>query len=164
MDSSNLDPIYYILPWVHKSEPPKQTRSVQPFCIHHSKGSQCFSVGQATPKLAPLPIKRSGPPMPHLIMVSQAHLSQPLNKHLNWFSHFCRNHKYHQLDRHTQTDHSMCSNQPLSVGWEINVSFQHKNVISCLLEGRDCHIVRQNKRLTKSITKCCIVSSVYVKH
>jgi len=54
----------YVIPWAHVSQLPKRHDDrFSHYCVHHNKGSRCFSVERITPKMAPSPIEIR----PHLI-------------------------------------------------------------------------------------------------
>jgi len=104
IDSSDLDPIYYMVYRALMSQPPNGI----------SIGSAVFAYSQ-TPKTPVLCQK----PLPfgnlhiHLMVVLWAHPSQFPKRHLDQFSHLCR--LTHVTNRHTDTDrqrYSVCSNSP----------------------------------------------------
>jgi len=57
------------------------------FCVHRSKSSQYFSMGQTNPKNRLFPLRDWHPDL-YVIQIPK--------RHLNWFSRFCRAHEYDQ--------------------------------------------------------------------
>ena len=114
--------------WATRFRPTTASRWVQTFCVHRSKGSQCFPQGRTTPQIANSLVASAHPSNKCTWFLGPTRLNPLPKRHLDRFSRVCKAHEHDQYTD-TQTDYIAPS---VAIGRFLGVITRMKKITAVL--------------------------------